>query len=156
MGNKIMARSNTTPTVCRETQLVNANHFQPYLICNEKRVGKLIDEVVVAFKDDRLNTKHAISADIAATARVQNQNGQVIRACEQELRRRDLPEERRIDLFEIMSRASESTANEIAASRAFQESHLDSSHKLPWKMLGWSMLILFGGIGGAALFKTSA
>lgn len=73
---------------------------------DEKRVGKYIDEVIAAAKDDRANTKRAISADIASTARVQNQNDRFMDACERELRRKDLPESRREELLADMKEAA--------------------------------------------------
>ena len=156
MENDMVVRSDVTPTICRGMQPANINHSQSYSLYNSERTGKLLDEVIASVKDDRMNTKRAISADIAATARVQNQNGQVIQACERELRRRDLSEERRAEILEIMNKTAESTAYESASSREFQENQLDHSHKLPWKILGWGAVILFSGIGGVALLKTVA
>ena len=74
-----------------------------------ERAGKLVDEVIAAVKDDRMNTKRAITADIASTARVQNQNDRVIDACERELRRRDLTEDQRMEILNHMSQAAEAT-----------------------------------------------
>ena len=91
---------------------------------DEKRVGKYIDEVIAAAKDDRANTKHAISADIASTARVQNQNDRFMDACERELRRKDLPESRREELLADMKEAAASTAYANTASREFQREQL--------------------------------
>lgn len=34
--------------------------------------------------------------------------------------------------------------------------YIEHSHKLPWKILGWGAVILFGGIGGAALLRVAA
>ena len=143
----------TTPTVCCEAQPAPINTFQPYPVYDAKQTSKLIDEVIAAAKDDRMNTKRSISADIAAAARVQNQNERVIEACERELRRKDLPEERRAEVLGIMSRAAESSAYESAASREYQTKQLEHSHKLPWNILGWGAVIIFGGIGGAALLR---
>lgn len=156
MENKMTVRPETTPTARCGAQPAPINQFRPYPVYDEKQTGKLIDEVIAAAKDDRMNTKRCISADIAATARVQNQNERVIEACERELRRKDLPEERRAEVLGIMSRATESSAYESAASREYQKEQLEHSHKLPWKILGWGAVILFGGIGGAALLRAAA
>lgn len=137
MENKMTVRPETTPTTRCGAQPAPINQFRPYPVYDEKQTGKLIDEVIAAAKDDRMNTKRCISADIAATARVQNQNERVIEACERELRRKDLPEERREEVLGIMSRAAESSAYESAASREYQKEQLEHSHKLPWKILGW-------------------
>lgn len=156
MENKMMVITESAPTVGYETQPAPINQFQPYPAYDEKQMGKLIDEVIAAAKDDRMNTKRSISADIAATARVQNQNERVIEACERELRRKDLSEERRAEVLGIMSKAAESSAYESAASREYQSEQLRHSHKLPWKILGWGAVILFGGIGGVALLRGAA
>lgn len=156
MDNEIIAQPEIMPVVQCEAQMADDTQIQPYPVYYEEREGKLVDEVVAAVKDDRMNTKRAISAGIEATAWVQNQNDRVITACEHELRRRDLPEERRAELIETMRRAAESTANESAACRGFQERHLGQSHKLPWKILGWGALILVLGICGASRLKAAA
>lgn len=156
MENNMTTITEITPTVRCEAQPASINQFQLYPAYDEKQMGKLIDEVIAAAKDDRMNTKRSISADIAATARVQNQNERVIEACERELRRKDLSEERRAEVLGIMSKAAESSAYESAASREYQKEQLEHSHKLPWKILGWGAVILFGGIGGAALLRAAA
>ena len=138
----------------KETHEIDPVLVQFYPASNGQ-IGKFVDEVVAASKDDRMNTKRAISADIASTARVQNQNNRIIEACERELRRRDLPEGRRAELIECMSKAAQSTDVECAASREFQREQLSHSHKLPWKLIGISVIIAFGCIGGTALAKAT-
>ena len=156
MENEIIVASEGTPVVQFEAQMADDTQIQPYPVYYEERESKLVDEVIAAVKDDRMNTKRAISAGIQAMAWVQNQNDRVITACEHELRRKDLPEERRAELIETMRRAAESTVNESAACRGFQERHLGQSHKLPWKILGWSALVLVLGICGAARLRAAA
>ena len=96
-----------------------------------------------------MNTKRAIAADIASTARVQNQNDRVIAACERELRRRDLSEEARNEILHCMNKAAESTSYESTASREFQREQMDHSHNLPWKLIGIGVLI----VGSTVLIK---
>lgn len=153
MENKKTVITETTPTDRCEVQLAPINQSRPYPVYDEKQMGKLIGEVIAAIKDDRMNTKHSISADIAATARVQNQNERVIEACERELCRKALPQEHRAEVLGIMSRAAELSAYESAASREYQKEQIENSHKLLWKILGWGAVILFGGIGGVALLR---
>lgn len=155
MENRITIRTEATPTTRCGAQPTAINQFRSYPVYDEKQTGKLIDVVIAAAKDDRMNTKRSISADIAATVRVQNQNERVIEACERDLRRRDLPEERRAELLGMMNKAAELTAYESAASRKFQERQLNHSHKLPWKILGWGALIFVGGIGGVAMLRAA-
>lgn len=123
---------------------------------NDVRMGKFVDEAIATAKDDRIITKRAISADIESTAKVQNQNDTVIAACEQELQRNDLSEERRDKILRRMSESAESTSRESAASRAFQREQLDHLRKLPWKLIGISVLIVLSGVGGVALIKSVA
>lgn len=151
MTNEITISKENRTAVYAETyptDVVPARNYQP----DDVRTGKFVDEVIAAAKDDRMNTKRAISADIASTARVQNQNDRVIAACERELRRKDLSEESRDEILRYMSKAAESTSYESAASREFQREQLDHSHKLPWKLIGIGVLI----VGGTALFKAAA
>ena len=155
MNNKMTVKTETAPSTRCGVQLAPINQFRSYPVHDEKQTGKLIDEVIAAAKDDRMNTKRSISADIAATARVQNQNERVIEACERELRRKDLPEERRTEVLGIMSKAAESSTYESIASREYQKELLEHSHKLPWKILGWGAVILFGGIGGSLLLRAA-
>ncbi len=155
MTNEIMAAKDNMPVVPGEVYPTSSDPVQYYPV-NDVRTGKFVDEVIAAAKDDRMNTKRAISADIASTARVQNQNDRVIAACERELRRKDLSEESRDEILRCMSRAAESTSCESAASREFQREQLEHSHKLPWKLIGIGVLIVLGGVGGTALIKAAA
>ena len=127
-----------------------------YRLANEARIGKFMDEVIAAAKDDRMNTKRAISADIASATRVQNQNERVIAACERELRRKDLPEESKEQILRCMSRAAESTSDISKASREFQREQLSHSHKILWKLIGIGAAIVIGGVGGRALVRAVA
>lgn len=120
-----------------------------------ERAGKLVDEVIAAVKDDRMNTKRAITADIASTARVQNQNDRVIDACERELRRRDLTEDQRMEILNHMSQAAEATTAASEASREFQKEQLEHSHKLLFKILGGTVVVALLWFGGRALLRAA-
>ncbi len=139
----------TPPTAHYGVQADSIKQLSFYPAYDKKRTGKLIDEAIAVVKDDRMSTKRSISADIAATARVQNQNDHVIKACERELCRKDLPEERRAELLGIMSKAAEASAYESAASREYQTEQLEHLHKLSWIIFGWGALVLVGGISRA-------
>ncbi len=155
MTNEIIVAKDNSPAVSGENYQMNSIPIQYYPV-NDVRTGKFVDEVIAAAKDDRMNTKRAISADIASTARVQNQNDRVIAACERELQRKDLSGESRDEILRCMSKAAESTSNECAVSREFQREQLVLSHKLPWKLIGIGVLILLGGVGGTALYRAAA
>ena len=86
MTNEITVANDNMPVVPGEAYPINSEPVQYYPVSNV-RTGKFVDEVIAAAKDDRMNTKRAISADIASTARAHNHNDRVIAACERELRR---------------------------------------------------------------------
>lgn len=156
MTNEVTIREKQMPTVQNSHQVVEENPSKDNVPFDAEQIGELIDEFISAAKDDRLNTKRAISADIASTARVQNQNGQVITACEKELRRRDLSEERREELFDIMSRMADSSAHEAERSREFQKEQLAHSRVQPWKIAAFIAVLAVGGAGGVALIRAVA
>lgn len=155
MTNDVMIPINGSSSVSAEDyqqKTVRVQNFQ----ANEDRMCKFVGEVIGAAKDDRTNTKRAISADIASAARVQNQNDRVIAACEKELQRKDLSEDSREELIRCMSKAAESTSDISKASREFQREQLNHSHNIPLEFIGIGMLIFVGGVGGWALIKATA
>ena len=139
-----------------DPQPLDQVYFERYPIYDEERAGKFADEMIAAIKDDRMLTKRSVSADIASTARIQTQNSAFIAVCERELRRRDLSEERREELIDMINDARQSSADSEAESRAFQEEQLDHLHKLPWRLLLVVGCILIGGVGGTALLRAAA
>lgn len=155
MTDSMVVRESTAPMAQRQPQIPDAEDSRYYPVYDEKRTGKLVNEVIAAVKDDRMNNKRALAADTLATARVQNQNDRVITACEKELRR-DMPDERRDELFDRMCRACESSARESASSREFQRELLDHSHKLPWKIMLFVATFAVGVVGGAAIARAAA
>lgn len=122
-------------------------------VYGRERMSNLIDEAVVSVKDYRLNTKRAISADIASTARVQNQYEQYVLVCKRELQRNDLSEERRQIISDSMLEAIKASEEVGAKSRRFQTEQLNQSRKLPWEIVGVMMLIIAAGYGGKAMFQ---
>jgi len=151
--NEMIVRKNQIPTVQNNLQEVEVEPAKGYLPYNGEQIGKFVEELVAAAKDDRLNTKHALSADTASAARVQNQNDKLIDACSRELRRRDLPEERRDELLCMMKEATDSSARESERSREFQREQLEHSHGLPLKIAAFIITLAVGGVGGTALIR---
>ena len=151
MTSIIAAKENTQSVSQGRNQVINTGRIRCYPVYNDVRTGKLLDEVIGAVKDNRTNTKRAISADIASTARVQNQNERVIAICEKELRRQNLTDERREELLDRIRKAAESTACANEESREFQRRQLEHSHKLPWKIFGVIIGFMILGIGGAVI-----
>lgn len=154
--DKVAVRKSTNMVTRNNPQPLDQVYNQRFLVADEERVGKYADEVIGAIKDDRMLTKRSVSADIASTARVQAQNGAFIAVCERELRRRDLSEERREELVDMINDARQSSANSEAESRAFQQEQLDHLHKLPWRLLLVVGCVLIGGIGGTTLLRVAA
>ncbi len=156
MEKETIVRDETLPIVKEMDKQVMVGDYQTYPLYNDEQGRKLVDEVIAAFKDERMNIKRSISADIASTARVQKQNEQVIQICERELRRGDLSEERRDELIATIKIIAESTTHECSVSREFQNNQLDQLHKLPWIKLGLSALLVIAIVGGRALRRVVA
>ena len=119
------------------------------------QMADLVDEVVASVKDSRLNTKRAVFADIASTARVQNLYGQYVAACERELHRKDLPEESRKEILDNMYDACRASESASVESRGFQREQLEQSHMLPWKILGVVLSIVVSGYIGGAVYRAA-
>lgn len=149
-------RMSPTLVTHHETPALDSGYYTYHQAFVGEQVSKLIGEVIATVKDDRMNTKRSISADIASTARVQNHSEHIIDACKHELRRRELTEEQRSELLDKMTWAAESSIFVNKASREFQREQLDHSHKLPWVLLGGVALLLLGGIGGATVVRAMA
>lgn len=120
-----------------------------------ERTCKLFNELFAALKDDRMNTKKAISADIESTARVQNQNERVIYACERELRRHDLTGNQRLEILNIMSKAAEASNDVSEESREFHKEQLKHSHNFPLWLLTGAAGVAFLWFGGKVLLRST-
>ena len=64
MTNEIMAAENNHIVVHREGYPTNVDSDQSYPV-RDVRISKLVDEVIAASRDDRMNTMRAITAAIA-------------------------------------------------------------------------------------------
>lgn len=153
MNNEMITELNAAPAVYQSFQPAINDQGTYYPVYDNERAGRYVDEIIAAVKDDRMITKRAISADIAETARVQNQNESVIEACKRELRRQDLSAESRLRILEIMDQTAASSATESAASREFRKSQLEHMHKLPWQLLGGGLLVGCLALGGRVLLR---
>lgn len=129
------------------------NDFIPlsYHPAESNQLSMIMDEVISSAKDERINSKRALSADIASTARAQNQNDRVLAAYERELQREGLSQERRDEILKAMRTITESTARENAASREFQKEQLNNSHKRLFEFMGTA--IIFVMVGSTLLIR---
>jgi hypothetical protein len=152
-SNEIITVKNSAPDMS-----VTSKPAAPKSVTNEsvygEQLGQMIGEAVAAMKADRINTNRAVSAEIASNVRVQNQSNRYIAVCEQELRRKDLSEERRTELIKEIREAKTDSAESAAESRAFMQEQLDYSHKRPWKIIG-TVLLITVGVGGVALLRAA-
>ena len=153
MSDNIAARNNVPAVSQRRNQVIDAGMCRRGTAISNSQAGRMADEVLSVVKDYRMNAKRAISADIAATARVQNQNDRVIALYERELRRKDLTDERRDELLDRVSRMAESTARANEESREFQRQQLENSRRLPWRLIGTLIAAAVLGIGGVGFFR---
>lgn len=133
----------------RENEVVSYDDFMH----EREEISDLMDEAIVSVKDYRLNVKKAMSADIASTVRIQNQYGQFLSACERELHRKDLSEERRKEIIDSMLEASNASEAAGVESRMFQAEQLNRSSRLPWEIVGVMALIFVAGFGRKAIIR---
>jgi len=131
------------------TVIDNKRYEQPF---GKERIAGFFDEIIACARDDRLNTKRAISSDAASREMVQKQNSQLISAYESELQRDDLTNEQRLDILNKMYEISRSTAQADKESRAFQSERLLCSHKRSGQLLAFGAVVVLG-VGGVALFR---
>ncbi len=118
--------------------------------------NKWIGEAYAAFRDDRINTKRAISASIASNAQIQKQSSNIIEACKRELQREDISDSRRDRILDRMAKAAEISAISNKECCEFQANTLDHSHKLPWRLVGSiTVLVIVGFLGVKVLPKIS-
>ena len=150
MANEMTVNNTQVPAVPKAAVPGCIERTHRYPVVDEERAGKIMDEVIGSIKDTRLDTKRAIFADIAVTAREQNQNDRLLAAYENELRRKDLPEGRREEILNEMSRIATISANASVESRVFQSEQLDREHKLSRWIIGGPILLIGGGVGGVA------
>lgn len=134
-SNDIVTVENSMPTTAINTQpaVYKSGNYEP---AYGKQIGQMMSEAVAGMKADRINTNRAVSAEIASNARVQNQNDRYITVCEQELRRKDLSEERRKELIDSIRDAKSSSEKSASDSKVFIKEQLDHSHKQPLKIIG--------------------
>ena len=116
----------------------------PYYPLNGTQAGKVWDELLASAKDNRHNTKRAISADIAASEDLRSQNNLVINCCKQELQRKDYSKEDYLEIMQIMGNARQSTENEINSSREFQKELIVESNKTSSKVVALGIALLIG------------
>ena len=89
----------------------------------------VFNEIITSYKDDRINTKRAISGSIASTEAVHTQNSRIIDMCDRELKRKDLTNEQRIELIHISQQAAISTADSDRENREFVREEAKHSHR---------------------------
>ncbi|MBP3884640.1 MAG: hypothetical protein J6D54_06860 [Olsenella sp.] len=146
--NEIIRRGSGTSQI--ETNAAAIEGDTSGQVFDEERIVSIVGEVIAWAKDDRLNTKRAISSDTASRAMVQKQNGQLVDVCESMLQRDDLTNEQRLDILNKMCAAASSTERVDEESRAFQREQLSYSHKRSGQLLTLGAIVVLG-VGGAAL-----
>lgn len=100
--------------------------------CNQsdrEYTSKILNEVLVSLKDDRLKTKKAIDAQISLEDIVQRQNKCFIDACENELRTQKITMERRKEILDKMKDAIDQSSQVHVQSMKFRKEELDHLHQ---------------------------
>ncbi|WP_289960159.1 hypothetical protein [Faecalibaculum rodentium] len=131
---------------CVPSEEIYLTNSEPvsYSPLNNIQAGHVVDELLASAKDNRLNTKRAISADIAASEDLRSQNNLVITCCKQELQRKDYSKEDYLEIMQIMDNARQSTENEINSSREFQKELIVESNKASSKVIELGIALLIG------------
>ncbi|WP_304759668.1 MULTISPECIES: hypothetical protein [Erysipelotrichaceae] len=135
MNNEITeVQDNTSGVPSEEVYPINSEPV-PYYPPNDPQIGHIFDELLASAKENRLNTKRAIAADIAASKDLRSQNDLVITCCVQELQRKDYSKKDRLEIMQVMNNARESTENEMNSSREFQKELIVESNKVFRKVI---------------------
>lgn len=146
MINDLLSSNETTPSVKVSNRLSSIIQFPEYSVLDNVLVGKIVDEVFAQITDDRINTKHIIYEDISSTKNTQKQYERIIAACEQELRNKNISNERRNEILDCMIRMAESSDYAIRQSREFQHEQLDHLRKKSWIIAGTCLFLFCGTI----------
>ncbi len=134
MKNEIIEVQDYTSVLSEEVYPINSEPV-PYYPPNDPQTGHIFDELLASAKENRLNTKRAIAADIAASRDLRSQNDLVITCCVQELQRKDYSKKDRLEIMQIMNNARESTENVMNSSREFQKELIVESNKVSSKVI---------------------
>ena len=89
---------------------------------------------------------YIIYEDISSTKNTQKQYERIIAACEQELRNKNISDERRNEIIDCMIRMAESSDYAIRQSREFQHEQLDHLRKKSWIIAGTCLFLFCGTI----------
>ena len=95
---------------------------------------ELCDEVIASIREDRLNTKRVLLAEINLSKTILNQYSRLISIYEKEIMRTDILDKRRLELIEKMNGAVNASASFGADSGDFIDRQIEHSHKIPLKI----------------------
>ena len=151
MKNKTMfVNDNTTMIIPKENY---QKQIFPIQSNNENDLlgRNVLSELISAIKDDRINTKRAILADIENNTRLQNRTDRIIATYERELQKNDLSEKRRNEILRYMRKIAETALHESNTSRDFQKEQLGYSHMLPMELISGIVIVVSIGAVSFAL-----
>lgn len=118
-------------------------------ILDNGRIDGIFEEVLAWMRDDRTNTKRAISSAVATRRMIQEQNMQLMNAYESEFKRPGLTVERRRELLDMMDKTAESGKRTDSEIRAFLNEQVSHSHSRSGQLLILISVIVVG-VGRAA------
>lgn len=128
--------------------------YEPIL--DDGRIDGIFSEVLAWIRDDRTNTKRAISSAATARKQIQEQNMRLFNAYESELQRPDLTDERRDELLDKMDKTAESSKQTDSEIGAFLNEQVSYSHSRSGQLL-FLVATTAVGVGGIAWYlKRSA
>lgn len=123
---------------------------------NNGRIDSLFEEVLAWMRDDRTNTKRAITSAVATRRMIQEQNMQLMNAYESELKRPDLTVERRRELLDMMDKTAESGKRADSEIGAFLNEQVSHSHSRSGQLLILVAVAVVGAGSAAWHLKKSA
>lgn len=132
-------------------------HDRPYeQILDDGRIDGIFGEAIAWIRDDRTNTKRAITSAVASRRMIQEQTMKLMNACESEFQRPGLTVERRRELLDMMGKIAESGKRADSEMGAFLNEQVSYSHSRSGQLL-FLVAVAVVGISGAAWYlKKSA
>ena len=125
-------------------------HDRPYeQILDDGRIDGIFGEALAWIRDDRTNTKRAITSAVTARRMIQERNMQLMNAYESELQRPGLTVERRRKLLDMMDKTAESGKQADSEIGAFLNEQVSYSHRRSGQLL-ILVAVAAVGVGGAA------
>ena len=125
-------------------------------ILDNGRIDGIFEEVLAWMRDDRINTKRAITSAVATRRMIQEQSMQLMNAYESEFKRPGLTVERRRELLDMMDKIAESGKRADSEMGAILNEQVSYSHSRSGQLLLLVAVAIVGVSGTAWYLKKTA